>query len=226
MEIASRMAFRAKGTTAPNPNVGAIIVKDGKILSRGWTGKNGRPHAEFNAIKRIKNKKKLNGATLYCTLEPCSHNGKTGPCTELILKYGFKNVFISSVDKNKIVGQLNRIIREKASPSSGTFNNWRNQVRDSLSIGLESNGTGKIKLPRDFAEDNGKPGDTVMAKAIFTPRPIYDKDAKTGRWSVWYIDVLENMTNKKFAKTVSSLVFASPMILTAIGLYNIYRILY
>ena len=103
MEIASRMAFRAKGTTAPNPNVGAIIVKDGKILSRGWTGKNGRPHAEFNAIKRIKNKKKLNGTTLYCTLEPCSHKGKTGPCTELILKYGFKNVFISSVDKNKIV---------------------------------------------------------------------------------------------------------------------------
>ena len=45
MEIASRMAFRAKGTTAPNPNVGAIIVKDGKIISRGWTGKNGRPHA-------------------------------------------------------------------------------------------------------------------------------------------------------------------------------------
>ena len=103
MEIASRMAFRAKGTTAPNPNVGAIIVKDGKIISRGWTGKNGRPHAEFNAIKRIKNKKKLNGATLYCTLEPCSHKGKTGPCADLILKHGFKNVFISSIDKNKFV---------------------------------------------------------------------------------------------------------------------------
>ncbi len=103
MEIASRMAFRAKGTTAPNPNVGAIIVKDGKIISRGWTGKNGRPHAEFNAIKRIKNKKKLNGATLYCTLEPCSHKGKTGPCADLILKHGFKNVFISSIDKNKVV---------------------------------------------------------------------------------------------------------------------------
>ena len=103
MEIASRMAFRAKGTTAPNPNVGAIIVKDGKIISRGWTGKNGRPHAEFNAIKRIKNKKKLNGATLYCTLEPCSHKGKTGPCSDLILKHGIKNVFISSIDKNKVV---------------------------------------------------------------------------------------------------------------------------
>ena len=103
MEIASRMAFRAKGTTAPNPSVGAIIVKDGKIISRGWTGRNGRPHAEFNAIQRIKNKKKLNGATLYCTLEPCSHKGKTAPCADLILKYRFKDVFISSIDKNKIV---------------------------------------------------------------------------------------------------------------------------
>ncbi len=103
MEIASRMAFRAKGTTAPNPSVGAIIVKDGKIISRGWTGRNGRPHAEFNVIQRIKNKKKLIGATLYCTLEPCSHKGKTGPCADLILKHGFKKVFISSIDKNKIV---------------------------------------------------------------------------------------------------------------------------
>ena len=103
MEIASRMAFRAKGTTAPNPNVGAIIVKDGKIISRGWTGKDGRPHAEVNAIKRANNKKKLNGATLYCTLEPCSHKGKTGPCADLILKLGIKNVYISSIDKNKIV---------------------------------------------------------------------------------------------------------------------------
>ena len=103
MEIASRMAFRAKGTTAPNPNVGAIIVKDGKIISRGWTGKNGRPHAEFNAIQRAKSKKKLNGATLYCTLEPCSHKGKTGPCVDLILKHGIKNVYISSIDKNKII---------------------------------------------------------------------------------------------------------------------------
>ena len=103
MEIASRMAFRAKGTTAPNPNVGAVIVKDGKIIARGWTGKYGRPHAEFNAIQRANNTKKLNGATLYCTLEPCSHKGKTGPCVDLILKHGIKNVYISSIDKNEII---------------------------------------------------------------------------------------------------------------------------
>ena len=59
---------------------------------------------------------------------------------------------------------------------------------------------------------------------ILENKLIYDKDKETGRWSVWYIDVLENMTSKTFAKIISSLIFASPMILTAIGLYNIYRI--
>ena len=103
MEIASRMAFRAKGNTFPNPNVGAIIVNDKKIISRAWTSQNGRPHAEFNAINRFKNKKLLNGSTLYCTLEPCSHKGKTGPCADLIIKCGIKRVFISSIDKNHIV---------------------------------------------------------------------------------------------------------------------------
>ena len=53
------MAFRAKGTTAPNPNVGAVFVKNNEIISRGWTGKDGLPHAEFDAIQRIKNKKKI-----------------------------------------------------------------------------------------------------------------------------------------------------------------------
>lgn len=81
-------------------------------------------------------------------------------------------------DANKKIGKLNRIIREDGDERSGTFNNWRNQVRDSTFFGLDNGGTGKIKLPKDFAEDNGAPGDTVLAKAIFTPKPIFDpKDA-------------------------------------------------
>ena len=103
MEIASRIALRAKGTTSPNPSVGAILVKNCEIIARGWTGFKGRPHAESTAINKIKNKNLLNGASLYCTLEPCLHKGKTGPCTDLIIKYGIKKVFISSIDKNKIV---------------------------------------------------------------------------------------------------------------------------
>ena len=78
--ISERMASRALGTTYPNPPVGAIIVKDGLIISRGWTQPGGTPHAEIHAINQIKSKKDIQGAHLYCTLEPCSHEGKTSHC--------------------------------------------------------------------------------------------------------------------------------------------------
>ena len=71
------MALRAIGTTYPNPPVGAVIVNNGIILSRGWTQPKGVPHAEIHAINQIKNKKDIKNAHLYCTLEPCSHEGKT-----------------------------------------------------------------------------------------------------------------------------------------------------
>ena len=107
-------------------------------------------------------------------------------------------------DRNKVVGQLNRIIRDKASPNSGIFNNWRNQVRDSLSIGLESDGTGRIKLPKDFAEDDGNPGDTVMARAIFTPRPVYDKDAKDPKSRLVFAEWLTSEDNPRFTTMIAN----------------------
>ncbi len=107
-------------------------------------------------------------------------------------------------ERNKVVGQLNRIIRDTASPNSGTFNNWRNQVRDSLSIGLESNGTGKIKLPRDFAESDGKPGDEVYAKAIFTPKPVFDKDAKDPKSRMIFANWLTSEDNPRFTTMIAN----------------------
>ena len=97
------MAFRAIGTTYPNPPVGAIIVKNGLILARGWTQPKGVPHAEIHAINQIKNKRDIEGADLYCTLEPCSHNGKTSPCVNKIIDLKFSKVVISHVDKNPLV---------------------------------------------------------------------------------------------------------------------------
>ena len=107
-------------------------------------------------------------------------------------------------ERNKVVGQLNRTIRDKASPNSGIFNNWRNQVRDSLSIGLESDGTGRIKLPKDFAEDDGNPGDTVMARAIFTPRPVYDKDAKDPKSRLVFAEWLTSEDNPRFTTMIAN----------------------
>jgi diaminohydroxyphosphoribosylaminopyrimidine deaminase/5-amino-6-(5-phosphoribosylamino)uracil reductase len=102
-KIAERMAFRAVGTTYPNPPVGAIIVKNDSIISRGWTQPKGIPHAEIHAINQVKNKKDIQGAHLYCTLEPCSHEGKTSPCVNKIIDLKFSKVFISQVDKNPLV---------------------------------------------------------------------------------------------------------------------------
>jgi diaminohydroxyphosphoribosylaminopyrimidine deaminase/5-amino-6-(5-phosphoribosylamino)uracil reductase len=75
----------------PNPSVGSIIVKDNIIISEGTTSNYGENHAEVNAINNVKNKNDLKGATLYVTLEPCSHYGKTPPCAELIFKNQKRN---------------------------------------------------------------------------------------------------------------------------------------
>ena len=100
MELAYRMAIRAVGTTSTNPAVGCVIVKNNNIISRGWTQPGGVPHAEVHAISSVKDKSILNGAEIYCTLEPCSHYGKTNPCVDSIINSRIKKVFIGSIDKN------------------------------------------------------------------------------------------------------------------------------
>ena len=89
------------GTTAPNPAVGCVIVKDNTIIAEGVTQKNGRPHAETVALKKAG--KKAQGATLYVTLEPCCHTGKTPPCTQAIIQAGISRVVIATKDPYPLV---------------------------------------------------------------------------------------------------------------------------
>ncbi|MDO1500235.1 bifunctional diaminohydroxyphosphoribosylaminopyrimidine deaminase/5-amino-6-(5-phosphoribosylamino)uracil reductase RibD [Winogradskyella maritima] len=94
------------GTTRPNPMVGAVIVVDGKIISEGYTSPYGGPHAEVNAFNNVPNKSILEKATLYATLEPCSHFGKTPPCSDLIIQHRIPRVVIGCVDDNpKVAGK-------------------------------------------------------------------------------------------------------------------------
>ena len=88
MRLALALGRRNLGHTWPNPAVGAVIVKDGIILARGWTQQGGRPHAEVEALRRAK--KAAQGATMYVTLEPCSHQGKTPPCADAIVARGHR----------------------------------------------------------------------------------------------------------------------------------------
>lgn len=98
MRLAMAEAIRALGRTHPNPAVGAIVVLNGKVVGRGWTKPPGGPHAEIVALKAAG--KKAKGATLYTTLEPCNHYGRTPPCSDAILKAGIKRVVYGSLDPN------------------------------------------------------------------------------------------------------------------------------
>jgi len=99
MKRAYRLALKAH--PSPNPKVGAVIVKDGKIIAEGYHKEFGSPHAEKIAIEKAKDRVK--GSTIYVTLEPCNHYGKTPPCTELIIKAGIKKVIIGQIDPDPLV---------------------------------------------------------------------------------------------------------------------------
>lgn len=92
------LAKNGLGTTYPNPLVGSVIVYDGKIIGEGWHRKAGEPHAEVNAVNSVKDKSLLSKATIYVSLEPCSHFGKTPPCCDLIITHKIPNVVIGTID--------------------------------------------------------------------------------------------------------------------------------
>jgi len=94
------LAKNGLGTTYPNPLVGSVIVYDHKIIGEGWHRKAGEPHAEVNAIHSVKDKSLLSKSTLYVNLEPCSHYGKTPPCSLLIAQMKIPNVVIGTIDYN------------------------------------------------------------------------------------------------------------------------------
>jgi len=112
MQLALTLGRRGLGNAWPNPAVGAVVVKDGVILGRGWTQKGGRPHAETEALKAAG--KAARGATLYVTLEPCSHQGQTPPCTDAIIRAGIARVVSAMEDPNpQVAGQGHERLRAK-----------------------------------------------------------------------------------------------------------------
>ena len=101
MRYALELASRARGMTNPNPMVGAVLVKDGRIIGEGYHHRAGEPHAEVNAFLDAEQRREdTRGATIYVTLEPCSSYGRTPPCTERILKSGVRRVVIGCLDPN------------------------------------------------------------------------------------------------------------------------------
>jgi diaminohydroxyphosphoribosylaminopyrimidine deaminase/5-amino-6-(5-phosphoribosylamino)uracil reductase len=103
MKRALELATNGRGYVSPNPLVGCVIVNDGRIIGEGWHKKFGEGHAEVNAIDSVPDKSLLSTSTLYVTLEPCSHFGKTPPCADLITELGIPKVVIANFDVNPLV---------------------------------------------------------------------------------------------------------------------------
>jgi diaminohydroxyphosphoribosylaminopyrimidine deaminase/5-amino-6-(5-phosphoribosylamino)uracil reductase len=100
MRIALKLALRGKGRTSPNPAVGAVVVRGGKVVGRGWHRRSGEAHAEVHAIEQAGAASR--GATIYVTLEPCCTYGRTPPCTDAIVRAGVKKAIVASLDPNPL----------------------------------------------------------------------------------------------------------------------------
>lgn len=112
MRLALREAKKGIGRTSPNPCVGAVIVQDDIVISRGYHKKAGTPHAEIHALQKAGDKAR--GATIYVTLEPCNHTGRTPPCSHALYKAGIRRVVVGMEDPNPLVdGSGNSFLRKK-----------------------------------------------------------------------------------------------------------------
>jgi diaminohydroxyphosphoribosylaminopyrimidine deaminase/5-amino-6-(5-phosphoribosylamino)uracil reductase len=115
------LAKNGFGTTYPNPMVGSVIVYNDQIIGEGWHKKAGEPHAEVNAVRSVKDKSLLKKATIYVSLEPCSHFGKTPPCCDLIIANKIPNVVVGTVDPNEKVARkgIKKLIEAGANVTVG-----------------------------------------------------------------------------------------------------------
>lgn len=113
MRAALAEAVKGKGRTHPNPAVGAVVVRSGRILAKGWHRAAGCPHAEIEALRSLNKSTDARGATLYVTLEPCSTHGRTPPCTQAIIDAGIHRVVYGARDPNpKHAGRADRILKK------------------------------------------------------------------------------------------------------------------
>ncbi|HTB84519.1 MAG TPA: bifunctional diaminohydroxyphosphoribosylaminopyrimidine deaminase/5-amino-6-(5-phosphoribosylamino)uracil reductase RibD [Candidatus Sulfotelmatobacter sp.] len=138
MRKALSLARKGFGSTSPNPMVGAVLVKSGKIIGRGWHRRAGMPHAEIEALRDAQKRKfDPRGATLFVTLEPCCTHGRTPPCTEAIIAAGIKRVIVGATDPNpkhagrgfKVlrragVGVVHGVLAKQCAQLNEAFNHW------------------------------------------------------------------------------------------------------
>jgi diaminohydroxyphosphoribosylaminopyrimidine deaminase / 5-amino-6-(5-phosphoribosylamino)uracil reductase len=181
MGLALDLAKAREGLTGTNPSVGCVIVKDDIIISIGQTSINGRPHAEFNAIKNCN--ESLKGSKMYVTLEPCSHYGVTPPCTNLIIRSNITEVIYSIIDiDKKVSGKSKKILSsKKIKVKTGLLNNEIKEFYKSYFFNRKNHlpyVTGKIAISKNnliYSKDNKRITNTLSDK--FTHYLRYKNDS-------------------------------------------------
>ncbi len=157
LDLAFQLAERNLGQTKLNPSVGTIIVKNDSVISTGLTSLNGRPHSEFNALKNLKNS---SGAFLYTTLEPCTHYGKTPPCTNIIVKKKIRKVFYACEDPDvRTFGKAKKILKQNGIISKLIQTKKYNKFYRSYFINKKFSipfVTAKIAISKDYLSINKK----------------------------------------------------------------------
>ena len=160
-----QLANYGRGTTSPNPMVGAVVVHNGLIIGEGYHRKAGEPHAEVMAIRSVEDKSLLQESTLYCSLEPCAHYGKTPPCCELISSHGIPHVVIgtgdphSKVDGKGVAHLRSHGIKVEFAPSPKVYRQlnevfWTNMTKNRPHFTLKwaENASGHIDRNRTSEE--------------------------------------------------------------------------
>lgn len=159
------LAGRAEGFTSPNPMVGAVVVHNGLIIGEGFHLSAGTPHAEVHAINAVRNKSLLPASTIYVSLEPCSHHGRTPPCADLIISSGIRRVVIGTTDTSeKVAGRgiarlreagievVTGVLEEECRRINRRFFTWHEKKRPYVILKWARSADGFIDLER-------KPGD-------------------------------------------------------------------
>lgn len=166
MQRCLQLAYHAVDTAAPNPMVGAVVVHQGKIIGEGWHRKAGQPHAEPNAINSVKEQSLLKESTLYVSLEPCSHYGKTPPCADLIISKGIPKVVIGCEDpfpevSGRGIRKLQEagievivgVEREACLQLNRQFITYHSKQRPYITLKWAQTADGKIDALRDSSEE-------------------------------------------------------------------------
>jgi len=173
MRIAMRLARRNVGQTWPNPSVGAVVVRDGRIVGEGVTAKGGRPHAETEALQAPAGQ-----ASLYVTLEPCSHHGKTPPCVDAIIKAGIARVVVACRDpdprvngkgiallKQAGIEVIEGVCEQEAKEINRGFFSIVSKKRPFISLKIATSLDGKITFPPPFKKGEWITGENARAHA-------------------------------------------------------------